>query len=132
MRLKLLLPLLLLSSGCALLGCATTSLQTFDKIYTAALTTDDLVVQAATAALNAGLISSAQAVSIQKITTDASNLLMAANTAFTAGNSVAANQDVTAATATLVAMSLCLTAKPLTVATFAACAAAVPALPVAS
>ena len=129
MRLKLLLPLLLLSS---LTGCATTSLQTFDKIYAAALTTDDLVVQAATAALNAGLISSAQAVSIQKITTDASNLLMAANTAFTAGNSVAANQDVTAATATLVAMSLCLTAKPLTVATFAACAAAVPALPVAS
>jgi hypothetical protein len=127
MRLKLLLPLLLLSSG-----CATTSLQTFDNIYTAALTTDDLVVQAATTALNAGLISSAQAVSIQKITTDASNLLMAANTAFTAGNSVAANQDVTAATATLVAMSLCLTAKPLTVAIFATCAAAVPALPVAS
>lgn len=120
---KLLLPLLLLLSS-----CATTSVKTFDTIYADALTADDAVVVAATAALNAGLISSAQAISIQKVTTDAKNLLTAAQTAFTAGNSIAANSDVIAATATLAAMSLCLTEKPLTVASFATCAASVPPL----
>lgn len=123
-KLLLILPLLILSA------CATTSTapKTFNEVYADALTADDLVVQAATTALNAGLINSAQATNIQKITIDARNLLTAAQIAFTAGNSALANQNVVSATATLVAMSLCLTQKPLTVATFASCAATVPAL----
>jgi hypothetical protein len=109
-------------------GCATTSVKTFDQIYTDAVTANDVIVQATTTALTAGLISSAQASAVQKITTDAMNVLTAAQTAFTAGNSIAANSDVVAATATLAAMSLCLTEKPLTVATFATCVARVPVL----
>ncbi|HUD11449.1 MAG TPA: hypothetical protein VMS08_03490 [Candidatus Saccharimonadia bacterium] len=101
-------------------------LKTFDEVYTDAITADDLVVQAATTALNAGLITSVQAQRIQVMTVDAKNLLMAAQTAFIAGNQVTANQDVTAAAATLIAMGLCLSQKPLTVTTFAACAATVP------
>ena len=128
MRKLLLLPLLLLSS------CASTpsSLKTFDDVYNAAITADDFVVTTATAALTSGLITSSQATEIQKITVDASNLLTAAKTAFTAGNQALANQNVVQATATLVAMSLCLSEKPLTVATFASCAVAVPPLPTAS
>lgn len=120
----LLLPLALLSS------CASTpsALQTFDDVYAAAVTADDFVVTTATTALNAGLITSSQATAIQKITVDASNLLTAAKTAFTAGNQALANQNVVAAVATLTAMSLCLTQKPLTIATFAVCAANVPPL----
>jgi len=96
-------------------------------VYTAAVTADDLAVQAATTALNSGLITSAQAAAVQKITTDAMGLLTAAQAAFTAGDQITANKNVAAATATLVSLSICLTTKPLTVATFASCAAAVPA-----
>jgi hypothetical protein len=121
-------PLLLLA---LLLGCATTSsttaLQTFTDVYNAAVTADDLAVQAGTAALSAGLITSAQAQSVQNITITAMGLLNAAQTAFTAGNQVGANQNVAAATATLVSLSLCLTQKPLTTSTFATCAAHIPA-----
>lgn len=122
MRKHLLLPLIVLLCSCA----ATGVLKTFDEVYTDAITADDLVVQAATTALNAGLITSVQAQRIQVMTVDAKNLLMAAQTAFIAGNQVTANQDVTAAAATLIAMGLCLSQKPLTVTTFAACAATVP------
>ena len=120
---------LLLASLLALSACATTSVKTFDQIYADALTADDAVVVAATAALNAGLITSAQAAAVQKVTIDAKNLLTAAQIAFTAGNQIAANSDVVAAAATLAAMGLCLTQKPLTFTTFASCAASVPALP---
>lgn len=121
--------LIALIATLAIAGCASTSaLQTFEDVYQAAVTADDLAVQSATTALNAGLISSAQAASIQTITTDAMNLLTAANTAFQAGDSLTANKNVAAASATLIALSLCLTQKPLTVASFAACAANVPPL----
>jgi hypothetical protein len=117
----------------ALAACASTSgaLQTFDQIYGAAITADDIAVTTATAALNSGLISSKQAAAIQKITIDAMGLLNAAQAAFTAGNSLAANQNLAAASATLTALSLCLTQKPLTIATFAACAATIPQVPAA-
>ena len=121
---KLLIGLTVLLTACA----STSSVKTFDQIYADALTANDVVVQATTTALNAGLITSVQAASVQKITIDASNLLTAAQTAFTAGDSIAANSDVVAATATLAALSLCLTHKPLTVATFGTCAAAIPSL----
>lgn len=121
----------LLGSLLALLtACATQSpLQTFTQVYNAAITADDFAVTAATAALNAGLISSAQATLIQKITVDAMTLLNTANLAFLAGDSLDANKNVAAATGTLVALSLCLTQKPLTVATFSSCANSIPPLP---
>jgi hypothetical protein len=118
--------LILAAAGCASTS-STTALQTFNDVYNAAVAADDLAVQAGTAALNSGLITSAQAQSVQNITTTAMALLNAAQTAFTAGNQVAANQNVATATASLVSLSLCLTQKPLTTATFATCAAHIPA-----
>jgi len=118
-----LLPLILLLCSCA----STSALQTFNDVYSAAVTADDLAVQAATTALTSGLITSAQAQAVQNITKTAMNLLTAAQTAFTAGDQATANKNVSAASATLVALSLCLTQKPLTTATFATCAAHVPA-----
>ena len=60
---------------------------------------------------------------------DASNLLTAAKTAFTAGNQALANQNVVQATvATLTAMSFVPHAEAFDVATFAVCAANVPPL----
>jgi hypothetical protein len=110
-------------------SCATTTApQTFNDVYTAALTADDVVVTATTAALEAGYITSAQAAHVQLLTMDAKSLLSAAQVAYAAGNQLAANQDVAAASATLIAMSLCLTQKPLTVATFTACVDHVPPL----
>jgi hypothetical protein len=120
---------MILLVGCATTG--TTSLQTFNDVYRAALTADDLVVQAATNALNSGLITSTQAAGIQQVTINAKNLLTTAQVAFAAGNQVAANQDAATASATLIAMSLCLTQKPLTIMTFTACENNVPALGVA-
>lgn len=122
MRLPLILSILLLSA-CA----STSSLQTFTDVYNAAVAADDVAVVTATNALQAGLISSAQAASVQKILTDAMGLLTAANAAFTAGDQLTANKNVAAASATLVALSLCLTQKPLTIATFSSCAATIPA-----
>lgn len=107
---------------------STSSLQTFTQVYSAAVTADDLAVQGGIAALNAGFINSSQAQQVQNITVNAKALLDAAQTAFIAGNAVSANQNVTSATATLVALSLCLTQKPLTVQTFANCSTTVPSL----
>ena len=115
-------------SACKTTTGTTSAMQTFTDVYNAALTADDLAVQGGTAALNAGLITSAQAQNVQNITIKAKALLDAAQVAFNAGNAVAANQNVTAATITLVALTLCLTQKPLTVATFTTCASSIPSL----
>ena len=118
------LPLLLLLSACA----STSALATFNEVYAAAVTADDVAVQSATTALNSGLITSAQAQSIQNITQTAMSLLTAAEAAYTAGDQLTANKNVSAASATLVALSLCLTQKPLTTTTFATCAAHIPVM----
>jgi len=116
------LPIFLLLSACA----SSSALSSFNDVYSAAVTADDVAVQSATTALNSGLITSAQALSIQNVTQNAMSLLMAAKTAFAAGDQVSANKNVSAASATLIALSLCLTQKPLNVSTFSTCAAHIP------
>lgn len=125
MKKLLLLPLLLALSACPLNPTTpdtpSTGLQTFDQYYAAGVQADDLAVVTTTNVLKSGLITSAQAQKVQDITVKAKSVLDAAQAAYTAGNSIAANANLAQATTTLVGLSLCLTIKPLTVATFDSC-----------
>lgn len=137
LSLRLLLPPLLWVAVLLLLsllleGCQTaaapsgtapaTALQTFDALYQNAVAADDLVNTTGTTALAAGLISAAQAQQILNVTDTVKTALDAANAAAQAGNTGGAVGSLAAALGPIAILSSCLTTKPLTVATFAACA----------
>jgi hypothetical protein len=129
--------LLTLASGALLLsleGCPATTpttagtppataLQTFDAIYASAVSADDLVVKAASAALQSGLISTTQAKKVLAITDSVKTALDAANAAAQLGNTALATGNLASALGPIAILSACLTTKPLTVSTFDACAA---------
>jgi hypothetical protein len=125
----LLIPLALLIS-LSLEGCQTTAagstpataLQTFDALYASAVSADDLVIRTATTALASGLISASQAKQILATTDSVKAALDLANTAAQAGNTGTATGNLAAALGPIAILSACLTTKPLTVATFGACA----------
>lgn len=129
MLLMRLLSLFLLTSVLALSleSCATTptapptALQTFTTLYANAVSADDLIIQAGTAALNAGLISATQAKQVLAVTDSVKAALDAANAAAQLGNTALASGNLASAFGPIALLSACLTAKPLTVATFAAC-----------
>lgn len=129
----LLTTVLLTVAAMLLAGCSSTPTQpsgkvlaTNDTAYADGVQTDDLAVRGITTLLDAGTITSAQAEAAQVVTIRAKALLDAAHTAVAAGDSVSANTNVTQATAQLLALSLCLTTKPLTVATFTNCINSIP------
>lgn len=142
--LGLFLVLLLLILCLGLFGCATTSpsstttapssaLKTFDTLYQDAVSADDVAITAATTALNAGLISGAQATKILAVTDSVKAALDLANTLAQSGNTAAANSNLAASVGAIAILSSCLTAKPLTAASFAACAVKLlPVIPVTS
>lgn len=100
-----------------------TALQTFQSIYTSAVTADDLVVKAGSAALQSGLISLAQAKKILTITDQVKAALDAANVAANLGNTALATGNLATALGPIAILSACLTTRPLTFATFDACTA---------
>jgi hypothetical protein len=91
-----------------LAGCATTAPPTFSQLLSTAETADDAIVLAATSALQAGAISSAQAKKVLTITDGINTALGLANTAYAAGNTTGANAQIAAATAILVTVQRCL------------------------
>ena len=129
--LALLLPLLLATSALTLNACQSltagkaappSALQTFDTLYANAVSADDLVIKTATAALATGSITAAQAQKILNVTDAVKAALDAANAAAQLGNTATANGNLASALGPIAILSACLTAKPLTTATFAACA----------
>jgi hypothetical protein len=100
-----------------------TALQTFDAIYASAVSADDLVIKATSTALTGNLINAAQATKILNITDSVKAALDAANNAAQMGNTALATGNLASALGPIAILSACLTAKPLTVATFDACAA---------
>lgn len=122
--------IVLLFSGCALFKPAAgatsappTALQTFDNLYSGALIAETLAVQSATTAVQAKLISAAQGQAVLNVTDSIKAVLDAANSAAQIGNSAAATANLAQAVGSIAIVSACLTAKPLTVATFATCTA---------
>jgi hypothetical protein len=128
--------LLLTSVFLSLLGlesCATnptapgatppTALQTFEGIYASAVTADDLVIKAATTALQANLINTMQARKVLMITDSVRAALDAANGAAQLGNTALATGNLANALGPIAILSACLTTKPLTISTFDACTA---------
>lgn len=126
----LLLPLVfLILEGCPATNPSTpgtpppTALQTFQSIYTSAVTADDLAVKAASTALQSGLISVAQAKKVLQITDQVKAALDAANAAATLGNTALATGNLATALGPIAILSACLTTRPLTFATFDTCTA---------
>ena len=101
-----------------------TALQTFDVLYTNAVTAVDIAVKTATSALQAGLINVAQAKKVRGVTTSVKTALDAAYAASQLGNVATANGDLASALGPIAILSACLTIKPLTVATFDSCTVA--------
>lgn len=92
-----------------LTGCATTAgTPTFSQLLATAETADDAVVLAATQAINAGAITSAQAQKILAITDGVNAALTLANTTYQAGNLTSANAQIAAATSILTTVQGCL------------------------
>lgn len=111
-------------SGCKTSTGSTTpptALQTFASLYADAVTADTLAVSSTTTALQAGLISAPQAQAVLNATDAIKAVLDAANVAAQAGNAATANANLGQAMASVAVLSACLTAKPLTVTTFATC-----------
>ncbi len=112
-------------------GCQTTApgqapptaLQTFDALYTNAVTADDLVVKTATTALQSGLINAVQARKVQGVTNAVKIALDSAYAAAQVGNMSTASGNLGNALGPITILSACLMSKPLTVATFDACTA---------
>jgi len=100
-----------------------TALQTFDLIYANAVSADDLVIKATSAALTGGLINVTQAKKILAITDSVKATLDAANAAAQGGQTALATGNLAAALGPIAILSACLTTKPLTVNSFDACAA---------
>jgi hypothetical protein len=122
---------LVLTASLAFEGCQTTTtpgatpptaLQTFDGLYANAVAADDLVIRTATTALAGGLISANQAQQIMDVTDSVKTALDLANTAAQAGSTGVATGNLASALGPIAILSACLTTKPLTVATFSACA----------
>jgi hypothetical protein len=101
---------------------ASTALQTFDTLYSSAVSADDLVIRTSTTALQSGLITAAQATKILSVTDSVKSALDAANAAAQLGNTGLATGNLAAALGPIGVLSACLAAKPLTVATFDKCA----------
>lgn len=128
---RALLPLLVLSSSLWVEGCQTaapgaapaSTLQTFETLYSSAVSADDLVIKTATTAFAAGLINTAQAKKVLMVTDQVKAALDAANTAAQVGNSGLATGNLAAAMGPIALLSACLTVKPLTVASFDTCSA---------
>jgi hypothetical protein len=94
-----------------LTGCATTTgAPTFSQLLATAEAADDAIVVAATASLQAGAITSAQAKKILTITDGVNSALSLANTAYAGGNTTGANSQIAAATAILTTVQACLNA----------------------
>jgi hypothetical protein len=98
----LLLPLLLLLSGCALLGI--TKPLTFDEQLATAYTAHTTVDQAATVAVQAGSLSSAQGDKVIALSNTARSILDAAKAAEKAGNTAGASAQLILATSALTAI----------------------------
>jgi hypothetical protein len=111
-------------------GCATpaggtppTALQTFETLYTSAVTADTLVLTTTDSALKSGLINAAQAKKVEGVADSIKAVLDAANAAAQLGNTATANANLASALGGITIASACLTAKPLTPTTFASCIA---------
>lgn len=100
-----------------------TALQSFEAMYTSAVTADTLVLTATDTALKAGAINAAQAKKIEGVADSIKIVLDAANSAAQLGNTATANANLANALGSVAVVSACLTAKPLTPTTFAACTA---------
>lgn len=128
----LILALLVVLLCLGLFACATTAtspsstpataLSTFNTLYQDAVSADDIVITTATTALTGGLINATQAAKILAVTDSVKAALDLANSLAQAGNQSAANANLAGSVAAIAVLSSCLTAKPLTVATFDACA----------
>ena len=92
-----------------LAGCATTTAPTFSQLLTAAEAADDAIVISATAALNAGAISSAQASKVLTVTDGINKALTLAQTAYQT-NPAAAQTQLGTAMALIVTVQACVTA----------------------
>jgi hypothetical protein len=120
------LAVLSLSNGCATTSSTAappTALQSFDSLYAGAVTAESLAINTTTAAVTSKLISPAQGQQILSVTDAIQALLAAANAAAQLGNTATANANLAKALGSIAIISACLTAKPLTVATFGACTA---------
>ena len=91
-------------------SCATTSTPTFSQLLATAEAADDAIVLAATALLQAGTITSAQAKKVLVITDGVNTALTLANTAYAGGNTASATSQIVAATSILTAVQACLSA----------------------
>lgn len=116
--------------GLTLGACQTTppaagaSPPTFDQLYQAGVSADDLILKAGNAALNTHLISAAQAHRVLTVTDAVKAVLDAAEVSYKAGNSASATTNLGKATSILAVLSSCLTQTPLTVGSFDACTSA--------
>jgi hypothetical protein len=97
-----LLPLLLLLSGCTILGI--TKPLTFDEQLATAYTAHTTVVQAATVAVRAGSLSSSQGDKLSAMANTSRSILDAAKAAETAGNTAGASAQLILATSALTAI----------------------------
>lgn len=113
------------SNGCqtTATGTAPTALQTFEGLYSSAVSADTLVLTATDTALKAGAINAAQAKKIEAVADSIKAVLDAANGAAQLGNTATANANLASALGSIAIASACLTQKPLTPTTFATCTA---------
>ncbi len=107
-----------------LVGCATTPAPSFSELLVSAEALDDATVVTATALLNAGSLSSAQARKILSLTDAVNAALSLAQSTYAAGNTASASAKLTLETAILTALNNCLRATPVQ-STIDACTAAV-------
>lgn len=115
-----------LLSSCGLTpttGPSSSTPQTFQQLYATAVTADDVIVQAATAALTSGAITAAQAKIALSATDSIKAVLDAAYALSQAGNVSGATTNLASAVGTIAVLSTCFTQKPLTAASYAACTA---------
>lgn len=102
MKPQFLLPLLLLLASCAQLGLSTP--KGFDQQLANAYGIHTAVISATTTALNAGSLSSADAIQVQTIATTSRTLLDTAKAAETAGDTAGAQKNLVLATSALQAL----------------------------
>lgn len=113
-------------SGCATTpasgsNTAPTSLQTFDTVYSTSLQALTLILNETNIALTDKAITASQAQTIVGYTDSIKTVLDAASTAESAANTSLATANVAQATAQIASISICLTQKPLTAASFSTC-----------
>jgi hypothetical protein len=91
-----------------LVGCATTSTQTFNQIALSVGTLADTAVNTTDSLLNSKTITSAQAQAVKTVTDEVAAAVNVANTAYVAGNLPTANAKIAAASAAIIAAQACL------------------------